>query len=107
MSVCGQIAVDQGFGGIDSKQKALWLISVVVDFFRDNGFELIYVFHLLVMLKGANNAYYTAFTASLLAVATMTLASVYWTTHGYAIWQIAQSQTSQLANAKRVKLCKL
>jgi len=34
----GQIAVDQGFGGIDSKQKALWLIDVVVDFFRDNGF---------------------------------------------------------------------
>jgi len=36
--VCGQIAVDQGFGGVDSKQKALWLISVVVDFFHDNGF---------------------------------------------------------------------
>ena len=36
--LCVQIAVDQGFGGIDSKQKALWLIDVVVDFFRDNGF---------------------------------------------------------------------
>lgn len=37
--VCGQIAVDQGFGGVDSQLKAAWLIDVVVDFFRDNGLE--------------------------------------------------------------------
>jgi len=50
MFVCGQIAVDQGFGGIESKQKALWLIDVVVDFFRDNGCELICSFILLVFI---------------------------------------------------------
>ena len=51
MFVCGQIAVDQGFGGIDSKQKALWLIGVVVDFFRDNGLQLCVVSNMYSVSK--------------------------------------------------------
>ena len=43
LNVCvwKQIAVDQGFGGVDSQQKASWLIGVVDDFFRDNGLVLL------------------------------------------------------------------
>ena len=37
-----QIAVDQGFGGVDSKAKASWLIGVVDDFFRDNGLGFLF-----------------------------------------------------------------
>jgi len=41
--ICWQVAVDQGFGGVESQQKASWLIGVVDDFFRDNGLRLIFV----------------------------------------------------------------
>jgi len=44
-----QIAVDQGFGGVDSQQKASWLIGVVVDFFRDNGSDFFFLlFHIIL-----------------------------------------------------------
>lgn len=33
----GQIAVDNGFGGVYGQQKADWMVDVVQQYFHDNG----------------------------------------------------------------------
>ena len=48
--VWAQIAVEQGFGGVDSQQKASWLIGVVDDFFRDNGLGFNFLHFIIALI---------------------------------------------------------